>query len=345
MGFLDRFGDLLRKEKGKVPDDLEKYLELIKKMPENVKAHLKLAELYQKREERQKVISEYLQAAEILLQKTYFAQAMAIYKQVLKQDPSLDHVHLKIAEIYREMGFLADAFAQYNILAHRYDRLGEKDKALDVLIRMAELDPRKIALKEKMQRFKQGRNSREGGGGTAGPPEGPPRGGAEKEKKEEGFFDLRAELEAGEPLSLKDFKEISTLEKVYGFEEIFGELKKISGPSAKDPNFNFNIGVACRELGLIDEAIEQFQIAFERGQSPFEAANFLGLLFEEKGMHNEARQSFEKALLVEGIPKERISEVKYALGLLYKEEGRTEEALKLLREICTVDQKFRNLKD
>lgn len=342
MGFLDKFGDLFKKEKGKVPDDLEKYLELVKKMPENVKAHLKLAELYQKREERQKVISEYLQAAEMLLQKTYFAQAMAIYKQILKQDPSLDHVHLKIAEIYREMGFLGDAFAQYNILAHRYDRLGEKDKALDVLIQMAELDPRKIALKEKMQRFKQVMKSREGGGGTAGPPEGPPGEGPEKEK---GFFDLRAELEAGEALDLKDFKEISTLEKAYGFEDIFEELKKISGPSPKDPNFNFNMGVACRELGLIDEAIEQFQIAFERGQSPFEAANFLGLLFEEKGMHNEARQSFEKALLVEGIPKERISEVKYALGLLYKEEGRTEEALKLLKEISSADQKFRSLKD
>jgi len=334
MGLLDKFGGLFKNEKRKSPNGLEKYLELVKKEPENAKAHLKLAELYQKREEKQKSIVEYLRAADIYSQKTYFAQAMAVYKQVLKQDPSLERVHLRIAEVYREMGFLADAFAQYKILAHYYDSLGMKDKALEVMVFMAELDPRKITLKEKIQRFQHTMKFEGGEGRSTGPRE-VSRGKIAGRGIEEDFFDLGAELEAGKPLERKDWKEISSLEKDFGFEDIFKELKSISGPSAVDPNFNFNMGVACREMGLIDEAIEQFQIALERGQSPFEAANLLGLCFKEKGMLNEARQSFERALGVEGTPKEKTLEVKYELGLLYKKSGRTEEAFQLLKKAST----------
>jgi len=34
--------------------------------------------------------------------------------------------------------------------------------------------------------------------------------------------------------------------------------------------------------------------------------------------------------------------VKYELGLIFKEQGKTEEALELLRQISSVDQRLRN---
>ena len=92
------------------------------------------------------------------------------------------------------------------------------------------------------------------------------------------------------------------MEKIYGFEEIFKELKETSGPSAVDPNFNYNLGVASREMGFLDDAIEQFQIALEKEQNPFEAANMLGLCHKEKGQWEEAAQAFQKALKRGGDP-------------------------------------------
>jgi hypothetical protein len=32
-------------------------------------------------------------------------------------------------------------------------------------------------------------------------------------------------------------------------------------PEYRDPHFNYSMGVACREMGFLDDAIEQFQIA------------------------------------------------------------------------------------
>jgi hypothetical protein len=39
----------------------------------------------------------------------------------------------------------------------------------------------------------------------------------------------------------------------------FKELKEIGGPSIVDPDFNYSMGVACREMGFLDDAVEQFR--------------------------------------------------------------------------------------
>ena len=323
---------------------MDRYLTLVKKEPGNAKAHLKLAEIYQKKGDKKKAISEYLIAAEIFLKNQFYARAMAIYKQVPKQDPSLDHVYLKIADIYRKMGFMGDAFAQYRILVQHYDHQGSKDKALEVLSLMADMDPRKSDLKEKINVYKQSLNfKKEGPPAAPGQPAFAPEGAAEENKG--ALFDLGAVLESAETPPMADMKEISTMEKIYGFEEIFKELKETSGPSAVDPNFNYNLGVASREMGFLDDAIEQFQVAVDKKQNPFEAANMLGLCFKDKQQWGEAAQAFQRALQAEGISKEKILETKYELGLVLKQQGKTDEALGLLREISSVDQKYRGAKE
>jgi len=352
MGIIDKFGEML-KGKSKSQEPLDRYQNLVKKEPGNAKAHLKLAELYQKKGDKKKAVAEYLMAAEIFLKNQFYARAMAIYKQVPKQDPTLDHVYLKIADIYRKMGFTGDAFAQYRILVQHYDGQGMKDKALEVLSLMADMDPRKSDLKEKIKIAKShmGAQDMSGMRATAGdgaafgqPPPLPPDFPAMGEKKAD-FFDLGAMLESADAPQEGGLKEISPMEKIYGFEEIFKELKENSGPSAVDPNFNYNLGVASREMGFLEDAIEQFRIALEKDQNPFEAANMLGLCYKEKEKWEEAAQSFQKALRMQGIPKERILEVKYELGLIYKGQGKKEEALALLREISAVSTKFRGAKN
>jgi len=331
----------LRGDKGKPEREVEKYIDLVHKEPGNAKAHLKLAEFYQKKGEKQKSISEYLLAADIFAKNSFYARAMAIYKQLPKQDPSLDHVYLKIADIYRKMGFLGDAFAQYRILVQHYDSLGKKDKALEVMSLMSDLDPRINARTEKSKGFKAGLQMPELDKESAPSAQTASEEFFEKPKKGT-FFDLGAELEAAEPAEIKEIREISTLDKIPGVDEIFKELKETSGPNTVDPNFNFNMGVACREMGFFDDAVEQFQIALETNQSPFEAGYMIGLCFKDMGMWDEARGAFEKVLKMEGIPQDKKLNAKYELGLLHKEQGRTEEALELLRQISTVDQDFRD---
>jgi tetratricopeptide (TPR) repeat protein len=333
MSLLDKITLIRKREKPQEANSEENCLDLIEKDPENHKAHMKLGEIYEKKGEEQNAISEYLLAADIFTKKKFYAGSMAIYKKLVKQYPSADHVYLKIADLYRKMGFLGDALVRYRALAEHYESLGMKDKAQEVVQLMAQMDPRKAA--SKGRGFKIVARSPKEGEGSSGL----------GEVTSDRFFDLRSELKAAEPLEVKASQEVPTLEKLYGIEDIFKELKETGSPSVVAPHFNYDLGAAYAKAGFLDDAIEQLQAAITGGQKPFEASSMLGFCYKKKGMLEESRQSFENALQVEGIPREETMNIKYELGLLYKELGRKEEGLKLLREVATAEQEVRYAKD
>lgn len=335
---IKKIANFFFKKGEKDADLLQQLIDQVDKDPNNARAHFKLAETYQKTGQKRKAISEYLLAAEIFAKNNQYAEAMAIYKQVPKQDPSLDHVYLKIADIYRKMGFLGDAFAQYRILVNHYDKLGLKDKALEVMSLMAELDPRKVAQEEKLNNFKEILQKSEVGEGK-----GDLGFGSEKEggkDKERTYFDLGAEIAKEEPEPLEGKKEIDELDKIGGFKEILEELQDIELPSMAYPDFNYQAGLACRAMGFLEEAVEYFQKAVDRKEKLLAALEMLGLSFKELGKWSDACRAFEQALTYPGITPEKKLEIKYELGLSYKELGRKEEALQLLREISAEDHGF-----
>ncbi len=341
---IKKITNIFFKKRGKDPDLLQQLIEQVNKDPNNARNHLRLAEIYQKMGEKRKAVSEYLLAAEIFAKNNQYAEAMAIYKQVPKQDPSLDHVYLKIADIYRKMGFLGDAFAQYRILVNHYDKLGLKDKALEVMGLMAELDPRKVALDERINNFKGILQKSNWEGEIAKEP-GPEEGKEAEKRKEKVYFDLLTEINKEESVPLAARKEIVDLDKICGFKEILAELQDMEVPSMAYPDFNYQTGLACRAMGFLDDAVEYFQKAIERKEKPLASLEMLGLCFKEMGRWAEACRAFEQALTYPGITPEKKLEIKYELGLSYKELGRKEEAWQILREISAEDHRFLGGKD
>ncbi len=77
MRLIEKFSFILGKGKAKTPDLFRHYLGVVKKDPEDAKAHLKLAEIYQKNGDKKKAIQEYLKAADIFAKNNFHAQAMA----------------------------------------------------------------------------------------------------------------------------------------------------------------------------------------------------------------------------------------------------------------------------
>jgi len=314
MGFINKFSDILKMRKEKAGCDAEKYLDQAEKGPGNDKAHLKLAKFYEKRGEAGKAVKEYLQTAASFSRNGHYPQALTVYKHILKQNPNLDKIELKIAEIYGKMGKLEDAYSVYGRLLKAYNKEGRDDKAADVMCLMAELSMHEIAKGEPVRtpaeesRF-SGPTS---GNATSGNvPQSAPSAG----EKRRISFDLGAELETNQPIEVKGLSKINA-GKISGFKEIFKELKTTNIPSTAFPDFNYHMGIACRQMGCIDEAIEQFKIALEKGQNPCGAAHLLGRCFWDKGLPEEARRSFEMALQAEGIPQEKIREIKDDLALI-----------------------------
>jgi tetratricopeptide (TPR) repeat protein len=292
------------KEKKNSNDAYEEVLDLAQKNPENATFQVKLAEVYQRKGEEEKAIAKYLQAAEVFCQRKFFPQAMVIYKQIISINPHLIHANQKMGEIYREMGYFSDAIAQYKIVAKHYEQWGKNERVPEVLKLIQEME-REKSLREKKAAPRQRQKPLESQAdrGNLAPLQlvpsspAPQKGALPDEKKGQGF-DLVAELAIKDPGDLIDPKEITT-QKPFGFEEIFKELQETVIPAEVYPDFNFQMGNACKEMGFNDGAIEQFQIALEKGQKPAEAAKLLSKCYREKGWFHEAQKCYEKAMEIE----------------------------------------------
>jgi tetratricopeptide (TPR) repeat protein len=106
--------------------------------------------------------------------------------------------------------------------------------------------------------------------------------------------------------------------------EMFGELKhdleEDVAAGDDDPETHYNLGVAFREMGLLDEAIAELQKvcnSIERGQAfdqPVQTYTWLAQCFLDKGVPQAAIRWYEKALGIPGLDAEARMAINYELG-------------------------------
>ncbi|MGC1620443.1 MAG: tetratricopeptide repeat protein, partial [Candidatus Acidiferrum sp.] len=125
--------------------------------------------------------------------------------------------------------------------------------------------------------------------------------------------------------------EPSPLQEV--FDDFRAELGEM-GAEDEDLETHYNLGTAFREMGLVDEAISEFQKvakATDNGK-PFrygmQCCTLLGLAFMEKGQPGIAAIWYERALRIPGIEPESILALRYDLGVAQESAGEPEAALK-----------------
>src|SRR6185295_5498967 len=84
--------------------------------------------------------------------------------------------------------------------------------------------------------------------------------------------------------------------------DIFREFQKgVDKQLGKeDYETRYNLGIAYKEMGLVDEAIAEFQLAAKDEKRLLECTSMLGMCFVEKGMPKLAVKWFEKGLAAPG---------------------------------------------
>ena len=84
--------------------------------------------------------------------------------------------------------------------------------------------------------------------------------------------------------------------------DIFREFQKgVDKQLGKeDYETRYNLGIAYKEMGLVDEAIAEFQLAAKDESRLLECTSMLGMCFVEKGMPKLAVKWFEKGLAAAG---------------------------------------------
>jgi tetratricopeptide (TPR) repeat protein len=125
--------------------------------------------------------------------------------------------------------------------------------------------------------------------------------------------------------------------------EMFGELKHDleagAATTEEDPETHYNLGIAFREMGLLDEAIGELQKtcqAVDRGH-PFpqamQAYTWLAQCFLDKSMPDAAIRWYQKALNSAGIDEETRTALHYELASAYEAAGDRPAALKHFMEV------------
>jgi hypothetical protein len=135
-------------------------------------------------------------------------------------------------------------------------------------------------------------------------------------------------------------------------EEVFQEFRSDLGEMGdedEDLETHYNLGIAYREMGLLDEAISEFQKvakAVQRGK-PFryamQCSTLLGLTFIDKGEPQIATVWYSRALEIPGLDQETILALRYDLGLAQELAGETRDALSSFRQVYAVNIDYRDV--
>ncbi len=134
------------------------------------------------------------------------------------------------------------------------------------------------------------------------------------------------------------------------FQEFRSELGEL-GEEDEDLETHYNLGIAYREMGLLDEAIGEFQKvakAVQKGK-PFRytmnCSAMLGLSFMDKGEPKVASLWYQRALDLPDLEEETVLALRYDLGLALEAAGESPAALDCFRQVYATNIDYRDVAD
>ena len=112
---------------------------------------------------------------------------------------------------------------------------------------------------------------------------------------------------------------------------------------SEDTETHFNLGIAYKEMGLFDDAVEQFDKAMHDPLRRIDCLTLKGICLIEKGAFERAVKVFKTGLALVDIKAEERTSLYYELGLLYQSWGRSLEALDSFQCVADVEPFFREV--
>jgi len=129
------------------------------------------------------------------------------------------------------------------------------------------------------------------------------------------------------------------------FREELGEL----GEEDEDLETHYNLGIAYREMGLLDEAIGEFQKvakAVQKGKEfryAMNCATLLALSFMDKGEPKIASMWYKRALEMSGLDQETVLALRYDLAVAQETAGESDAALDSFRQVYAMNIDYRDV--
>jgi tetratricopeptide (TPR) repeat protein len=110
----------------------------------------------------------------------------------------------------------------------------------------------------------------------------------------------------------------------------------------EDVQSHYDLGLAFKEMGLVDEAIAEFQVALRGGANPLATLELLGQCFVEKGQYAVAARVLDRAYRLPHASDAELVGVLYQLGRVEEALARPAQAIEYYERVLSVDIRFRD---
>jgi len=115
--------------------------------------------------------------------------------------------------------------------------------------------------------------------------------------------------------------------------------------SENDSATHYDLGVAYKEMGLIPDALHEFELAARDPQRECNCYAMIGLVYLEQNQLDRAVESYVRALGAADKTVEQEMNVYYDLGTVYEMKGKTQDALYYFQKIARRDPGYRDVSE
>lgn len=269
--------------------------------------------------------------AQRISQKKGAKKAIKEYQRILEEDPTDFKTRIKLGDIYLRRGELVKAIEEYFQVGDYY--IGEELdlKAIAIFKKILVMNPRMTEAYYKLADLYKKR-------GLLG----------EAKIQYQKILDLKPkEKKAQDELKQIDRKEsrgsikgkrivedrIRERDPVWN--AILQELQRQLSSQLRDDDHqtHYHLGVAFKEMDLLQKAIDEFKIAIKDPSLKFDGYLMMGICNRELGSYDEAIEYFRKGLMIKGLTKKQHEDIYYQLGLTFEEDGQTANALEAFNKV------------
>ena len=318
--------------------------------PDDPEAHQALGEALVEQGDRERGIEELDLATAGYENAGNLSHARDLVDEVLRLDPNSVRHRQKAVEFAFKSGDKAKLIDAYLELADALLRSDLPEKARAVYARVAEHDPKNDRAKAALSMFAPSVSAP-----APAKPEGKVKAKDAKMKVRDeattngDFIDLGSMLTDDEDdlAPAKDSRmtiadEEPTGDEEQDFQDMLTRFKQGIDENIDDADFqsHYDLGVAFKEMGLLDEAIAALQKALRAPEGKLRTSEMLGICFFEKGAFGVAESILRRGLdLPASGDQERLG-ILYWLGRALEQQGKKADARDLYGRVFAVDIRF-----
>ena len=162
------------------------------------------------------------------------------------------------------------------------------------------------------------------------------------------FFDLTdvlgtAMADSGEGEEMHDATHL--VEKIQSVEELFSAFREGVEKQVKGDDFDthYNLGIAYKEMQLIEPAIEEFKVAMRDPERTLECCSMLSICEQARGDLAAAVEWLRQGVLAPGFPPEDSIGLRYDLADIYLQQGHADLAKEEFRAVHEMDPDYRDV--